>query len=295
MGSLRSMTGFAQGVSETNPEIVIELKSVNSRFLDIHAKLPVGTEKFEAAITKKLRTKLARGRVDVFLKRSGERVLSQTIKFDADGFNQSLELISSQLSHKNLSADVKVRLISSVLLEKREFLSFEQAESELELSEASVIEALEVALNQLCQMREVEGENLKSVVLGYIKEVKTLSSKIKPLASEAISKYSAKIQSKIAELQLTIPPDRLALEVALLAEKSDVSEEIDRLNSHMIQFEQALSDGGEVGRKLDFLTQEMNREINTTGSKSQSSEVTTLVIEAKSILEKIREQIQNIE
>ena len=115
------------------------------------------------------------------------------------------------------------------------------------------------------------------------------------MVKEARLKFSARVQARLAELALTIPEDRLALEVAILAERMDVSEELERLVSHISQFRTLLSDGGEVGKKLDFLVQEMNREVNTTGSKSQSSEVTKIVIEAKSLLERIREQIQNIE
>jgi uncharacterized protein (TIGR00255 family) len=295
MGSLYSMTGFAQAASKNSPDVVIELKSVNSRFLDINCKLPNGAEKYEPAIQKLIRSKLSRGRVEVLLKREVERSSSSAVNFNAVLFNSAVESVVSQLSLKNLELKDQVKLVASLLLERKEFLSFEQTDLSASITEEAVLEALNTALLSLCSMRSVEGENLKKVLEDNLSQIKQFPSKVKPLLSAAKSKYTARLKNKIAELELTIPEDRLALEVALVVDRSDVAEELDRLTSHVQQFGQLLAAGGEVGKKLDFLTQEMNREINTTGSKSQSAEISNLVIDAKSVLEKIREQVQNIE
>jgi len=295
MSNISSMTGYAQGVSKLSPEIVIELKSVNSRFLDINCKLPAGLEKLETVIQKRIRSTLSRGRGEVMLKREAERVATSGVNFNAALFNSSLESIVAQATLKDVEPKELVKLVASVLLERKEFLSFEQGDLVSSINEEGVLEALEVALKSLSLMRKTEGANLKVVLEENLNQIQQFTLKVAPVLEEAKLKFTARLKNKIAELELSIPEERLAIEVALLVDRSDVAEELDRLNSHIQQFAQLLSTGGEVGKKLDFLTQEMNREINTTGSKSQSGEITGLVIQAKSVLEKIREQVQNIE
>ncbi len=295
MGTISSMTGFAQGVSKLSPDIVVEIKTVNSRFLDINCKLSNGAEKFEAAIQKLIRSKISRGRVEVLLKRETEKNSVTGVNFNANLFNTSVELLVSQMKLKTLSPGEQEKLVAKTLLERKEFLSFEQADLTTAFTEEGVLEAVDAALTALSSMRKAEGANLKAVLEENLSQIKKFTQKVVPILEETKSKYTTRLKNKIAELQLSIPEDRLALEVALLVDRSDVAEELDRLNSHTQQFAKVLSAGGEVGKKLDFLTQEMNREINTTGSKSQSGDITNLVIEAKSVLEKIREQVQNLE
>ena len=295
MSTIASMTGYAQGVSKLSPDVVIEIKSVNSRFLDINCKLPPGTEKFEAIIQKTLRSKLSRGRVEVLLKRELEKSAPGGMNFNAQLFNDSLATIISKIKLTDLDAKEQVKIVASILLDRKEFLSFDQSEIAASITEEAVLEALGNAVNSLILMRKAEGANLKVVLQDNLNQIQQFTKKVIPILDESKLKLAARLKTKIAELELTIPEERLALEVALLVDRADVSEELDRLNSHIQQFSQFLSAGGELGKKLDFLTQEMNREINTTGSKSQSGEITNLVIEAKSVLEKIREQVQNIE
>jgi len=295
MSSISSMTGYAHGASKLLPDVVVELKSVNSRFLDINCKLPTGSEKYEAAIQKNVRSKLSRGRIEVLLKRETEKSAASGINFNAELFNSSLESIVSKLNLKGLETKEQVKLVASILLERKEFLSFEQSDLVSTVNEEGILEALSTALSSLISMRKTEGANLKIVLQENLEQLKQFTKKIIPILEETKLKYASRLKGKLLELELTIPADRLALEVALLVDRSDVTEELDRLTSHIQQFDQLLSAGGEVGKKLDFLTQEMNREINTTGSKSQSGEITNLVINAKSALEKIREQVQNIE
>jgi len=295
VGSISSMTGYAQGATKLTPEIVIELKSVNSRFLDINCKMPTGFEKYEAGIQKTIRSKLARGRVEVLFKREIDRPTSSGVNFNAALFTSSLESIVSQLNLKDLEPKEQVKLVAAVLLERKELLSFEQTDLISLISEEAVQDALKNGLDALSAMRRIEGTNLKVVLQDNLNQIQKLTLQVVPILEETKVKFASRLKNKLSELSLTIPEERLALEVALLVDRSDVSEELDRLNSHIQQFAQLLSAGGEVGKKLDFLTQEMNREINTIGSKSQSAEVTNLVIEAKSVLEKIREQVQNLE
>ncbi len=295
MSNLRSMTAFGSGASVIAPGLKIDVRSVNHRFLDVNVKLPAGAERYEAALVKKIRETLRRGRIDVFVRREVEGAQKRFINFNEELLSDAFRALSQGVSSIEPGLADERNAILSALLRRPEVLSFEGEEIQATLSEEGLLEALDCALTALAEMRDVEGANLQKTLLGHITELETLCSLVEPLVKEARLKFSARVQARLAELALTIPEDRLALEVAILAERMDVSEELERLVSHISQFRTLLSDGGEVGKKLDFLVQEMNREVNTTGSKSQSSEVTKIVIEAKSLLERIREQIQNIE
>lgn len=287
------MTGFGRGVTTTKSfQLSVELRSVNHRFLEIHAKFP--KEWMEAEIlTKKLLSQyISRGKLDVTIYLKELDTSEQQIKIN-------WPLIEA---YKR----VKEQLMIAVPLEEKwsmqELLSLENAlvHEKQELSSIELLDAVEQAVTEavtnLIQMREREGQELHTVVIQYKQQLDEQIQKIRNVSLEAVSKYRARLTERIAEIaNVSAFDDRLLVEVAVFAERADISEELDRLESHFVQLVETLQGNASIGRKLDFLMQEMHREINTIGSKNQSSEASAAVVEAKTILEKMREQVQNIE
>ena len=287
------MTGFGRGVTTTKSfQLSVELRSVNHRFLEIHTKFP--KEWMEAEIlTKKLLSQyILRGKLDVTVYLKELDTSEQQIKIN-------WPLIEA---YKR----VKEQLTIAVPLEEKwsmqELLSLENAlvHEKQELSSIDLLDAVEQAVTEavmnLIQMREREGQVLHTVVIQYKQQLKEQIQKIRNVSLEAVSKYRARLTERIAEIaNVSAFDDRLLVEVAVFAERADISEELDRLDSHFVQLVETLKGNASIGRKLDFLMQEMHREINTIGSKNQSSEASAAVVEAKTILEKMREQVQNIE
>ncbi|MGE7089957.1 YicC/YloC family endoribonuclease [Lysinibacillus sp. NPDC048646] len=290
---VRSMTGFGRGVTTTRDfQLTVEMRSVNHRFLETHAKFP--KEWLEAEIfAKKLITQaLSRGKIDVMV----------YVK-DLENVEQSIEINWSLIEAYRKA---KEQLASKVPLEEKwtmqELLSLEQAlvQEKPQLTPedllSAVEEAITEAINQLIQMREREGQELQEVVLQYKEQLMQQVNQIRSYAPLAVEKYRIRLLERIAEVANgALLEDRLLAEVAIFAERVDISEELDRLDSHFGQLEETLLETISVGRKLDFLMQEIHREINTIGSKNQSTEASAAVVQAKTILEKMREQVQNIE
>lgn len=287
------MTGFGRGVTTTKSfQLSVELRSVNHRFLEIHTKFP--KEWMEAEIlTKKLLSQyILRGKLDVTVYLKELDTSEQQIKIN-------WPLIEA---YKR----VKEQLTIAVPLEEKwsmqELLSLENAlvHEKQELSSIELLNAVEQAVTEavtnLIQMREREGQELHTVVIQYKQQLDEQIQKIRSVSLDAVSKYRARLTERIAEIaNVSAFDDRLLVEVAVFAERADISEELDRLESHFVQLVETLQGNASIGRKLDFLMQEMHREINTIGSKNQSSEASAAVVEAKTILEKMREQVQNIE
>lgn len=287
------MTGFGRGVTTTRDfQLTVEMRSVNHRFLEIHSKFP--KEWLEAEIfAKKLITQaLSRGKIDVMV----------YVK-DLENVEQSFDINWSLIEAYRKA---KEQLASKVPLEEKwtmqELLSLDQAlvQEKPQLTPQDLLEAVEkavtAALGQLIQMREREGQELQEVVVQYKEQLKEQIEKIRPFASLAVEKYRTRLLERIAEVtERALLEDRLLAEVGIFAERVDITEELDRLDSHFGQFEETLQETVSIGRKLDFLMQEMHREINTIGSKNQSKEASVAVVQAKTILEKMREQVQNIE
>lgn len=287
------MTGFGRGVTTTRDfQLTVEMRSVNHRFLEIHSKFP--KEWLEAEIfAKKLITQaLSRGKIDVMV----------YVK-DLENVEQSFDINWSLIEAYRKA---KEQLASKVPLEEKwtmqELLSLDQAlvQEKPQLTPQDLLDAVEkavsAALRQLIQMREREGQELQEAVVQYKEQLMEQIEKIRPFSSLAVEKYRTRLLERIAEVtESSILEDRLLAEVGIFAERVDITEELDRLESHFGQFEETLQENVSIGRKLDFLMQEMHREINTIGSKNQSTEASVAVVQAKTILEKMREQVQNIE
>lgn len=287
------MTGFGRGVTTTRDfQLTVEMRSVNHRFLEVHSKFP--KEWLEAEIfAKKLITQaLSRGKVDVM-------VYVKDLENVEQSFNINWSLIEAYRKAKE-------QLASKVPLEEnwtmQELFALEQAlvQEKPQLTPQDLLNAVEeavtAALRQLVQMREREGRELQEVVTHYKAQLMEQVELIRPFSSLAVEKYRTRLLERITEItERAVVEDRLLAEVGIFAERVDITEELDRLESHFRQFEETLQETASIGRKLDFLMQEMHREINTIGSKNQSKEASIAVVQAKTILEKMREQVQNIE
>lgn len=292
---LKSMTGYGKGeASNSSFRIKAEIKSVNHRYLDITVKLPRYLIYLEESIKKVVKEKLGRGKVDVFINLDFENISSLEVKVDiplAMSFKNALTELKEQLQiEDNIRLGNILSVPDIIKTEKRD------------LDEASVWETLKIALEsallQIVTMREAEGLQLKLDMLEKLSTIEAISSEVKLRSPLVVEEYKRKLNERITSLlgePTMIDQDRLAMEVAIYADKSSIDEELTRMNSHIGQFRAIIEENGAVGRKLDFLIQEFNREVNTIGSKSSDSIIVNKVVELKSEIEKIREQVQNIE
>lgn len=289
-----SMTGFGRGrfVNEDR-SIAIEIKAVNHRFLDMTVKTPRTLSFVEDKIKAVVQDKIQRGKVDIFVTYTQYQKPGSKVNVDeklAKEYAEALKKISTVL---NLSEDVSATKIASF----PEVLSVYEDDMDEELVWSQVKEALSQALDNFTNMRAVEGENLKNNLLGMAQNIENSMETVKEQAPKVPLEYKAKLEQRIANILQSdaVDPTRLAQEVAFFADKCSIDEEITRMGSHIGQMRDILNGGGSVGRKLDFLVQEMNREANTMGSKANNIILTNTVLEMKSEIEKIREQIQNLE
>lgn len=292
---IKSMTGYGKGEAENDLfRLKIELKSVNHRYLDINIKSPRYLIYLEERIKKFIKEDLSRGKIDVFINLDFINQSSIDVKVDlplASNFKKELDSLIIELG-----IDDKVRL--SNILQISDIIKTEKKDLDEDLTWETLQNALSVALANITQMREYEGKQLKSDILLKLEEIELITNKIELRAPLVVEEYRIKLNERIKNLMDDsnfVDYDRLALEVAIISDKSSIDEEIIRLRSHINQFREILNQTSAVGRKLDFLIQEFNREINTIGSKSSDSDIINAVVDLKSEVEKIREQIQNIE
>ncbi|HOL13599.1 MAG TPA: YicC family protein [Bacillota bacterium] len=289
--SLVSMTGYGQGsISNEKYTITVEMRSVNSRYLEIKFKLPSMWGELEERMRELISSKISRGRVEV-------SVFVSYAQTDAK-LNIDWQLLESvKEAHEKLSNTVGLAepLSFTDLLAVEGVLTLEKPQEDLEEIWKDLSVALTEALDQLYNMRRAEGERLAEDITQRIEYIKKKTLELESLAPLIVKELYDRIKERVAEMDVALQEERLLQEVALIAEKMNVTEELVRLKSHCDGFLQIMQENNSVGRKLDFLLQEMNREINTTGSKSSNLTVSRNVVEIKSELEKIREQIQNIE
>lgn len=290
---VRSMTGFGKASDETDGRSLdLEFKSVNSRYLDINIRMPKTLFSLEDRIKKQLSSGIARGKVDVFLTYRNYNTEDLVVRVNsgaAEKYVGALREITNQL-------EIIDDIASSFLLKLDGVIVMEDKPEDLEKVWNLVSAVLSRAMATHDSMRVSEGENLKRDMLEKRDVILAKTQKIEALSVGMTGKYREKLTERLNELnQLYMEDDRIAQEVALFADRASIDEEITRLNSHMEQLKEILNLDEPVGRKLDFLAQEMNREANTMASKSVDLEITELVLDIKSEIEKIREQIQNIE
>ncbi|MEL3960465.1 YicC/YloC family endoribonuclease [Lysinibacillus endophyticus] len=290
---VRSMTGFGRGVTTTeNYQLTVEIRSVNHRFLEIYTKFPKEWSEVEMGTKKLLSQYVHRGKLDV-------TVNLKSIGNDAETFQINWPLIESYKKAKNQLIEVlpiEEKWTMDEIFSLENALIYEKQEILPEELQRSIENAVIEAATHLIEMREKEGQQLKQTLLQYKDEMMLQVEFIRSHSQTAVEKYREKLIDRIKQFASgELVEERILAEVAIFAERVDISEELDRLSSHFRQLEGTLEESNSIGRKLDFLLQEMHREINTIGSKNQSSEVSVAVVQAKTILEKMREQVQNIE
>ncbi len=297
--ALKSMTGYAQAHAAGHGwTIRISVRSVNHRFLDLHLRLPEGSEALEPRIRQTLRERIRRGHVDVTLRYelSGPAAV---------GVNQPVA--ASYIEAANALREqfgIRAEPDLAAILRLPGVIGPPSASLDEDLAQLEALagQCLGEALDRLDRMREQEAAALRDEMAGHLRNVASLAAQVETLAERARPAFARRLEARLKDLlgETTLDPARIVQEASIAAERSDVSEELARLASHVRQFESLLSGGADVGKKLDFLLQEMQREANTLLSKTPGSEaeglrITELGLEIKSEIEKIREQVQNIE
>lgn len=293
---INSMTGFGRGEAVgPNYKVTVEMKSVNHRYLDLSIKLPRKLNAYEADLKNILKSYIVRGKVDIYVGYESVSQAQVDIQYNSSVAAKYLEIFDSMSKEFNIDNDVRV----SALSRYPEVLVTQDVEpQEDELYEVAR-QAFEKACRQIAETRAAEGEHLKNDLVEKLDGMLSVISFINSRSEDILKEYRNKLTEKVAEIlgDVNIDESRLATEVVLYADKICVDEEMVRLESHIKSMRQALTDGSEegIGRKLDFIAQEMNREANTTLSKANNLEISQKAIDLKTEIEKIREQIQNIE
>lgn len=288
------MTGFGSGRAIVGTEeVAVELRSVNGKFCDVKPRLPRELQALEAAAVRQVKERIARGAVDLFVHRSaadGGDLIPKVDEALADRYVEAFRALRDRLG---LAGEVTL----ADVIGAEGVLSVEHRSPDLEAAEQALRAALDEALDRLVAMREREGRALRDDLAARLETIRGHVARVAEEAPAAVRQHQERIAQRVEELTGGIPldPQRLAQEVALLAERSDVAEEITRMESHTAQFARLLEAEEPAGRRMDFLVQEMLREVNTIGSKSQWAPIAALVVELKAEIERIREQVQNVE
>ncbi|MCF6462708.1 YicC/YloC family endoribonuclease [Clostridium sp. Cult1] len=292
---IKSMTGFGRGESTDGiHNFNIEIKTVNHRYNDMVLKIPKHLSYLEEKIKRRIKNRISRGRVEVYINLEYISESAMEVKVDiplAKAYKSGLELILEEL---NLKDEIKLSHIMSL----SEIIKTERKELDEDITWDCLKTALDKALEKVIDMREKEGVILKRDMEYQVEKIKKMVKEIEKRSPLVVEEYKEKLKERIRELlddEYNLDEERLNNEIAFFADKSDINEEIVRLNSHINQFLQTLESGESIGRKLDFIIQEMNREINTIGSKASDLVIGNYVIDVKSELEKMREQAQNVE
>lgn len=291
---IKSMTGFGRcEVQKDARKFTVELKSVNHRYLDVNIRMPKKLNFFETSIRTLLKSYANRGKVDIFITYEDMSQAQVSVKYNPAIAAEYMKYLSQMGEEFNLENDVRVSTLSRY---PEVFTMEEQSEDEEELWNA-LKEALEGAFVQFVETRKTEGENLKKDILSKLDNLEEQIVFIEERSPQIVAEYRAKLEEKMKELlaDTQIDENRIAAEVILFADKICTDEEVVRLKSHIRHMRDTLEEKEGIGRKLDFIAQEMNREANTILSKANDIEVSNHAISLKTEIEKIREQIQNIE
>lgn len=293
---IKSMTGFGRGeYSDGKRNVICEIKTVNHRYADISIKMPKRYSFAEEKIKSLIKEQMKRGKADVSIMVENLTEGDIMIKLNAPVAQQYISNLKELKSDYDLTGEIDLSLVSSM---PDVLKVIPDVEDEEEVS-AVICKAVEIASGNLDVMRHKEGGRLAEDLLARGEMIREIVKKIDVRAPLVSKEYKDKLESRIKELledKVDIPEDRILVEAAVFADKANITEELVRLDSHMDQLKSFLTGSeGSIGKKLDFLVQEMNREANTIGSKANDLEITSLMLEAKSEIEKIREQVQNIE
>lgn len=290
-----SMTGYGRyEVEASNRKVTIEMSAINHRYLDLNIRLPKSLMYLEDGVRKKIKEKVARGKFEVSIYCHSTAEEDVEVSVNEPLAKAYLEGVRQLGRLCNLEDDIRL----SQLVQNNELINVQKKNGNVERLTETVEQVLEVALEELLDMRLKEGTSLKEDLLQKSQGIKELIKAVEDESPRVVLQYKSKLETRLGQLldgMATVDEARLATEVAIFADKCAIDEELTRLKSHVEQLCHILEAGGTVGRKLDFLMQEMNREANTIGSKANDYVITQYVVELKTEIEKIREQVQNIE
>ena len=293
---MKSMTGFGSGTATKDGiTCTVEIKSVNARFLDLFIRSPKQMNSFESIIRGMVQDRINRGKVEVSvsIQDAGERPKTFTIN---SVLRKQIQELLVQEEFYDDPKKVPLQAVNSI---SNDWIQQQDTPIAEEVLSDIVKESTNSALDALIAMRAVEGEHIHQDLVDRIVTLETIISNIDTNKAGAVEAYREHIRSKIQEylvsLEASISEERFLQEIAILADKTDITEEIVRFSSHVVQLKNTLTDKNPIGRKVDFILQEMNREVNTIGSKAMDSNITEFVVQLKCELEKIREQVQNVE
>ena len=291
---IKSMTGFGRSTYENEGrEYIVEIKSVNNRFTDINIKMPRNLNYLEEKIRKQILSNISRGKVEVSIQLNNNSDLGKKINLNTDIAKKYIEELKKLSEETNIIDNINIMDVAKF----PDVLNIRIDEEAEEVIEKELFTALDSAINSFLDMRQKEGSKIKVDLENRIEVIKQKIEQISSISAGLVDEYIVKLETRIKELLKTdvVDESRLAQEVVIYSDKCSVEEEITRLKSHISQFLNLLNSEIAIGKKLDFLIQEMNRETNTIGSKANNLEITNFVVDIKTELENIREQIQNIE
>ena len=291
---INSMTGYGSSKKEAGSfQVTVELKAVNHRFCEINLRIPRSFLYLEEQLKKRIQGFIHRGRIEGFINIEGEGLAAKNLKVDWTLLDQYVDALQEVKNHYSIPEEVT---LSHLLKQEGIFQIQESEDQSLKEAEELLLSCTDEAAQALLLMRRREGEELKNVLIQYIQDVQQMVIKLEQFAPLVVAHYKERLEKRLKELYTgSVDESRLLQEIVIFSDKADISEELTRLSSHCSQFLQSLGMNEPVGRKLDFLIQEMNREVNTIGSKANNQEIAQDVVELKTILEKLREQVQNIE
>lgn len=291
---IRSMTGYGKAsLSVEGREYQVEIKSVNHRYLDINIKMPRTLGYLEETIKKQISEKIKRGKIDVFITFENNSQEGKDIKINKELAKIYINQLKELAQEENISSNIEVIDIAKF----PDILTI-KIEQEDEKIKSEILQVTKDATDKIIEMKNIEGQKISQDLLARIGKIENKIEEISKKSTGLIEEYVVKLEKRIKEILKTeeIDKSRLAQEVVIYADKCSIEEEITRLKSHIYQFKNLIADNNEtIGKKLDFIIQEMNRETNTIGSKANNLEITNGVIDIKTELEDIREQTQNIE
>lgn len=290
---IKSMTGYGRAkLSKDDREYQIEIKSVNHRYLDISVRIPKQLSYLEETMKKEIAKKVKRGKIDVFVTFENNSLEGKEIKINTELAKAYIDELKKLAEKENILSDIQVTEISKY----PDVLNIQSSQDDEKITK-EVLETITIATDNLVQMRETEGNKISEDLLKRLNIINKKVEEIAKLSTGLIEEYVVKLEERIKEIlkNQEIDKTRLAQEVVIYADKCSIEEEVTRLNSHISQFKNLLNSNEAIGKKLDFIIQEMNRETNTIGSKANNLEITNGVIDIKTEIENIREQVQNIE
>ena len=291
---IKSMTGYGKGefIGE-NRKYIVEVKSVNHKYLEFGFKLPKSLSIFEDNIRKLISSYITRGKIEVSVRFENFSEIGKNIRFDDELIKQYLSEFNRISEKFSIENDLKL----SNLIQIDNIMKLEQSNENNDLILNELLQAVKIAVENFVDMRKTEGDKISSNLIEKLDVLQENIQKIEKLSYNIVDEYKEKLESRLKEYtdENKIDTNRILTEIIIFADKMTIDEEIIRFKSHINQFRNELKNENSVGKKLDFIIQEMNRETNTIGSKTNSLEITNLVIYNKTIIENIREQIQNIQ